>query len=489
MDPSHLNGTSSNGVKQQQQQQQQQPLSNSNSNSNGHALSSAPTVPFIPLSLDSANIEPTALEIIFHLRPAWRPPCTAAAAANGDSNGQQQQEQQQEHEHHIHFVRFTEGITNTLVKAVRRLPGVPRDEADRDAILLRAYGNGTDVIIDRQRETQNHELLMRHGLAPELLARFRNGMAYRFIPGAVARPEDLRRPELSVAIARRLAQWHATVPCIAGVTHVGAAMAGGLDADAGRRLERRIDGAAPGKRAPNLWTVLQKWILALPTKTEAQRARQADLQTELERLVGELSQRRGLGEDGLVFAHTDLLSANVIVLPPSSPEGTGGASPAAAAPQPVVTFIDYEYAVPSPAAFDIANHFAEWGGFDCDMSVLPTVAQRRRFVSEYVRAYAGYRRRRSGEEEMVVVDDDVDEVEAETARLLAEVDVFRGIPGFYWGIWALIQATISRIDFDYASYAEQRLGEYWAWRAEEDGSRAESGAEMPLRERRWAQLE
>jgi len=72
-------------------------------------------------------------------------------------------------------------------------------------------------------------------------------------------------------------------------------------------------------------------------------------------------------------------------------------------------------------------------------------------------------------------------------QLFQAVDLFRGIPGFYWGIWALIQATISQIDFDYASYAEVRLGEYWAWRAEEDGSRVQSGKEMPLRERRWAQ--
>jgi ethanolamine kinase len=54
--------------------------------------------------------------------------------------------------------------------------------------------------------------------------------------------------------------------------------------------------------------------------------------------------------------------------------------------------------------------------------------------------------------------------EEEVERLMAEVDLFRGVPGFYWGIWALIQATISQIDFDYAQYALVRLGEYNAWR-------------------------
>ena len=67
------------------------------------------------------------------------------------------------------------------------------------------------------------------------------------------------------------------------------------------------------------------------------------------------------------------------------------------------------------------------------------------------------------------------------------VDRFRGTPGLYWGIWALIQAEISQIDFDYADYAQVRLIEYFAWREEEDGSRAKAGRKMHPREQRWAE--
>jgi len=172
----------------------------------------------------------------------------------------------------------------------------------------------------------------------------------------------------------------------------------------------------------------------------------------------------------LVFAHCDLLSGNVIVLPKS--QGVNGEKTTE-----TVTFIDYEYATPSPAAFDIANHFAEWGGFDCDFSVLPTRAQRREFISEYIDAYF----------KLLPQKPTAIDKSTEVESLCAEVDLYRGVPGFYWGIWALIQATISEIDFDYASYAETRLGEYWAWRAECSGTRESSGKEMPLRERRWAQ--
>ncbi|KAI6379112.1 hypothetical protein MCOR25_002092 [Pyricularia grisea] len=374
----------------------------------------------------------------------------------------------------IDFRRFTDGITNTLLQARPRhaepLPGESQDDArDREAILLRAYGNGTDLIIDRNREAQNHELLSRHRLAPELLALFENGMLYRFIRGRVTAPQDLRRPEIYRAVARRLAQWHSTIPCLPMPKKQQQAQ------NITNGSQSRIDEMVPGKLQPNIWTVMQKWILALPTETNAQRERQASLQKELDRVVAEFAQRPGLGHDGLVFAHCDLLSGNVIVLPKPA---VAAKSPATATSTDVsVTFIDYEYATPSPAAFDLANHFAEWGGFDCDFSVLPTRAQRREFIREYIRVYFG----NGGSDE--------DDHEEDVEDLFAEVDVYRGLPGFYWGIWALIQATISTIDFDYASYAETRLGEYWAWRAEQDGSRAREGREMPLRERRWAQEE
>ncbi|TRX98130.1 hypothetical protein FHL15_000775 [Xylaria flabelliformis] len=410
-------------------------------------------IPYIPLSYDSTNDDSSARQLILALRPGWSSP---------DSN--------------IEFVRFTDGITNTLLKAVNRKPGLSKEQIDNEAILLRAYGHGTDVIIDRHRETQNHELLMKHGLAPTLLARFDNGMMYRFIQGKACQPADLRDPSIYLAVARRIAQWHATMPCI----HETSSGNNGVTSNGTHGPS--LDLVAPGKPAPNVWTVMQKWIRALPTKTEAQRARQAELQKELVWLIEKLSQRPGLGKNGLVFAHCDLLSGNVIIEPKGpGTNGVGhglGESQPICQQQPSVNFIDYEYATPSPAAFDLANHFAEWGGFECDYSVLPTQAQRLEFIREYTHTYFSLVDRSENGE-------NVDE-ELEAQKLHAEVDMFRGVPGFYWCIWALIQATISHIDFDYAQYAEVRLGEYWAWRDEINGV---TGKEITLREKRWAQLE
>ena len=210
---------------------------------------------------------------------------------------------------------------------------------------------------------------------------------------------------------------------------------------------------------------MQKWVFALPTTNEIEVKRKQVLQKELERTVADLGDKPGLGGNGLVFGHTDLLSGNVIVQPRSALSRDSKIDS--------VAFIDYEYATPSPPAFDIANHFAEWGGFSCDFNALPTRSVRRHFIEEYISSYTSHNK----------LQPDIDYA----SRLFEEVDTFRGAPGLYWGIWAHIQATISQIDFDYASYAEIRLGEYWAWRAEENGSRAREGREKPLRERRWAE--
>lgn len=121
----------------------------------------------------------------------------------------------------------------------------------------------------------------------------------------------------------------------------------------------------------------------------------------------------------LVFSHCDLLSANVILEPRKAPTD----SVAEGGNDVVVDFIDYEYATPAPAAFDIANHFAEWGGYDCDYNMLPTRAVRRDFLQEYVASYEQYAKNQidaNGGRDIVV------------EKLFHDVDRYRGIPGFYW---------------------------------------------------------
>lgn len=85
----------------------------------------------------------------------------------------------------------------------------------------------------------------------------------------------------------------------------------------------------------------------------------------------------------------------------------------------LVSFIDYEYAVAAPAAYDLANHFAEWAGYDLDYARIPTQSVRRGFIQEYIKSYCHHTGLEDDQEELV-------------EKLYNDVDRFRGIPGFSW---------------------------------------------------------
>ncbi|OCT51536.1 putative ethanolamine kinase [Cladophialophora carrionii] len=412
-------------------------MGTSTNSSNGHVS----PLQNIDLAFDNNSLEDSARSLAYRVQPKWRD-------APGD----------------IVITKFTDGITNTLLKISKHTPGLSESEIDGDSVLLRAYGNHTEIIIDRDREARSHGLCAELGLAPPLLARFRNGLLYKFIIGQVCTPPDLVSEPVWRAVARRLGEWHARLP-IAAVVEEKKEVKNGVN---GHRLngnEPACSELASRQPVPNMWSVMQKWVHALPCDSPKQEARKQLLQKELDRSFKDLDNERGPGSSGFVFGHCDLLSANVIMLPKDHVCSAEGDSLQ-------VSFIDYEYATPCPAAFDIANHFAEWGGYDCDYNMLPTKSVRRQFLKDYLDSFAAHSDR-------PLPDDMLD-------TLYQEVDRYRGMPGFYWGVWALIQATISQIDFDYASYAEVRLGEYYAWRAEENGSRMQNNLQMPLRERRWA---
>lgn len=127
---------------------------------------------------------------------------------------------------------------------------------------------------------------------------------YRFIRGHVSSSEDLTSEPIWRGVARRLGQWHATLPIVsAGKIAVVA--------DAGMKLPLKpsppmsiasleeINGITPSKPTPNVWTVMQKWVFALPTTNELELKRKKVLQKELERTVADLGDKPGLGGNGV----------------------------------------------------------------------------------------------------------------------------------------------------------------------------------------------
>lgn len=171
-----------------------------------------------------------------------------------------------------------------------------------------------------------------------------------------------------------------------------------------------------------------------------------------------------------VFGHCDLLCGNIIIA--KQADDKPGEELRITPDQ--IRFIDYEFAMSCPAAFDIANHFSEWCGFDCDYNLLPGRAVRERFIAQYL---ASYRRH---------ANIGTPDFETAVTALSREVDRFRGIPGLWWAIHGFVSVLESKVKFDWIPYANKRLAEYRAWKAEFEGSRVEKGGEMALREELWA---
>ena len=140
-----------------------------------------------------------------------------------------------------------------------------------------------------------------------------------------------------------------------------------------------------------------------------------------------------------VFCHNDVLSGNVMV-----DEVTGQCQ-----------LIDFEYGSYNFRAFDIANHFCEYSGFDGDWGKWhPTNAQMLRFLRAYVR---------QSPEGAAVLEGLADEAAREMfmQELLKWTALFCLASHLWWGFWCIIQARYSPIDFDFLDYGRIRFVGYF----------------------------
>jgi len=287
------------------------------------------------------------------------------------------------------------GITNLLFRL---------ESVGRPPLLVRIYGDNTEVVIDREGENRLFAALSRQGFAPTYHGRFANGRVEGWLEGFRAlAPQEMGEPGLRRLIARRLRVMHA------------------LPAPAG---------------GPKLWQTLSGWMQTARevdfTGDQAALRDQLDLAKyaqhlrALEQREGELG-RTHAGRPGWeagfrsVLAHNDLLSGNVLTN----------------AIQDRVHFVDYEYGGTAPAAFDVANHFCEYAGFDSDFEAgFPSRDDRDDFISHYLGHGA---------------------TPDEVSDFSRAVDFYVLPDHLWWGTWAVVQARYSPIDFDYLEYARLRL--------------------------------
>ncbi|KAG9459663.1 hypothetical protein H6P81_004171 [Aristolochia fimbriata] len=286
------------------------------------------------------------------------------------------------------------GITNLLLKV-----SVKEENGDDVLLTVRLYGPNTEYVIDRKRELQAIPYLSAAGFGAKLLGVFANGMVQSFINARTLSPSDMSKPKLASDIARQLRKFH--------------------------QVE------IPGSKAPQLWNDMFKFLERASGFKFDEGEKQAKYDTiafvEVRKEVIGLKNLTDLLDAPVVYAHNDLLAGNLML---NDDEGK-------------LYFIDFEYGSYSYRGYDIANHFNEYAGFDCDYTLYPAKEAQNHFFRHYLNP------------------DNPQEVSSEDLEVIyVETNTFALASHLYWALWALIQAKVSPIDFDYLDYFFLRYNEY-----------------------------
>uniref|UniRef100_A0AAY4DHB5 ethanolamine kinase n=2 Tax=Denticeps clupeoides TaxID=299321 RepID=A0AAY4DHB5_9TELE len=288
---------------------------------------------------------------------------------------------------------FTEGITNQLMCCY------VGSRCDSGAVLVRIYGQKTELFVDRDREVEMFQLLHEHGCGPQIFCSFQNGICYEFVQGITLDESALRQPAVYRLIAAEMGRLHA--------------------------IKSRMSSVP----APVLWTKISRLLQLVKeslkdTSTQQRRALLQEvpsvhiLSCEME----ELKQHLGHVDSLTVVCHNDLLTKNIIY---NHNQGC-------------VKFIDYEYADFNYQAYDIANHFNEFAGvMEVDYRLYPSWELQKDWLFTYLETF----KRCTGLVDPVT--------EHEVQELYIKVCKFSQASHFNWGLWAILQATYSTINFDF----------------------------------------
>ncbi|OIT31034.1 PREDICTED: probable ethanolamine kinase [Nicotiana attenuata] len=276
---------------------------------------------------------------------------------------------------------------------------VREDKGKNVNMTIRLYGPNTEYVINRERELQAIQYLSAAGFGAKLLGVFGNGMVQSFIDARTLTPSDMRNPKLAAEIAKQLRKFH--------------------------QVE------IPGSKEPQLWNDVLKFFRKASTLQFDDGEKKSKYETilfqEVHNEITELKDLTNRLNAPVVFAHNDLLSGNLML---NEDKGK-------------LYFIDFEYGSYNYRGFDLGNHFNEYAGYDCDYSLYPSKDEQFHFFRHYLDP------------------DQPNEVsEKDLEALYAETSSYMLASHLYWALWALIQAKMSPIDFDYIGYFFLRYNEY-----------------------------
>ncbi|XP_063293929.1 choline kinase alpha [Pelobates fuscus] len=264
-------------------------------------------------------------------------------------------------------------------------------------------------------------ILAERSLGPKLYGIFPRGRLEQYIPSRKLETEELRFPDLSAEIAEKMARFH------------GMSM--------------------PFNKEPKwLFGTMEKYLKQVLkikfTKESHARKLNKCLSSNLPKEMANLRSLLEATSSPVVFCHNDCQEGNILLLNES--ENSEKQS---------LMLIDFEYSSYNYRGFDIGNHFCEWmydytyekfPFFKASFSNYPTRKQQIHFISSYMtECQPGYEN--LSNEERIKIENE----------MLTEVNRFALASHFFWGLWSIVQAKISSIEFGYMEYATARFDAYF----------------------------
>lgn len=356
-------------------------------------------------------------------------------------------------------------------------------------LLLRIYGPQVEHLIDRDSELGILRRLARKKIGPRLLGSFENGRFEEFLHAKTLTAEDLREPETSKQIAKRMRELHDGIELLESEIEAGPAVFLNWDkwVDRVERVIKWLDNQVHLAEAEANGGTTRRGSVVNPRYIR--RGLICGVEWPVFRRTYEAYRKRLISDSGgmkeirkhLVFAHNDTQYGNLMRLQPS---GTSPLlQPSNQHKQLVV--IDFEYASQNMVGLEFANHFTEWCynyhhpefSYLCDTRKYPNEDEQHRFVRSYVMhrpqfaPAASATPKMEGREKTNIsdfmldarappggggavaeMDYDKEEKEREKAqeediqRLLTETRVWRAANSAQWVAWGIVQAKVPELD-------------------------------------------
>ncbi|KAI0257094.1 choline kinase cytoplasm [Lactifluus subvellereus] len=314
-------------------------------------------------------------------------------------------------------------------------------------LLLRLYGPSSGSLVSRSHELRVlHLLSSRYKLGPRIYGTFTNGRIEEYFDSVALTASDMREPRISGYIGARMAELHSVdVATIEELSH-------GSNIEIGVRKNVRS------------WLPHARDVLVLPAITPTIR-KELDLDAFQTKWEGYMKWLKDTQVDArAVFCHNDAQYGNILRL---NSVNKGTPEHHQVCPSLIIV-VDFEYAAPNPAAFDIANHFHEWTAnyhgptpHVLDTARYPNHAERRTFLTAYLE------NRAPPPDVPAFVDLPPAARGRELVALEKAVRAWSPSSHAMWAVWGLVQcredvqARVAQPEFDYVGYARGRMAAFY----------------------------